>query len=169
MYKKYRRGANFVDGLDTALSVTSVGLAATGIGLLSTIIAVPIALGLQSGTIGCWLLGAGGKLVGRKLQAKVRKNDLIRGQAVLRLNIIADRISTVLTDDKITEEEFCLILSEVDKYNQMKAEIRGCQKQRCGLSEDEKNRLFRHARDEAMMTARAKLLEEIQAGTSSGT
>ena len=26
MYKKYRRGANVVDGIDTALSVTSVGL-----------------------------------------------------------------------------------------------------------------------------------------------
>ena len=52
----------------------------------------------------------------------------------------------------------------------MKAEIRGHQKQSGGLSEDEKkNRLFQRARDEAMMTARAKLLKEIQAGTSSGT
>ena len=33
----------------------------------------------------------------------------------------------------------------------------------------EKNRLFQRAKDEAMMTARAKLLKEIQAGTSSGT
>ena len=32
-----------------------------------------------------------------------------------------------------------------------------------------KNRLFHRAIDEAMMTARAKLLKEIQAGTSSGT
>ena len=39
MYKKYRRGANVADGTDTALSVTSVGLAASGFGLLSTIIA----------------------------------------------------------------------------------------------------------------------------------
>ena len=78
-----------------------------------------------------------------------------------KLNTSADRISTVLTDDKITEEEFHLILSEVDKHNQMKAEIRGRQKQSGGFSEDKKNRLFRRARDEAMMTARAKLLEEI--------
>ena len=32
-----------------------------------------------------------------------------------------------------------------------------------------KTRLFERARDEAMMTAPAKLLKEIQAGTSSGT
>ena len=52
---------------------------------------------------------------------------------------IADRISAALTDDKISEEEFRLILSEVDKYDQMKAEIRrGRQKEGGGLSENKK-------------------------------
>ena len=77
-------------------------------------------------------------MVGRGLQAKARKHDLIRGLAESKLNTIADRISVALNDNKITEEEFRLILSEVDKYNQMKAEIRGHQKQSGGLSEDEK-------------------------------
>ena len=152
-----------------ALLVTSVGLAASGVGLLSTIIAAPVAIGLQAGAIVCGLLGAGGKLVGRRLQAKARKHDLIRGLAESKLNTIADRISVALNDDKITEEKLRLILSEVDKYNQMKAEICGHQKHSGGLPEDEKNRLFQRARDGAMMTARAKLLKEIQAGTSSGT
>ena len=84
----------------------------------------------------CGLLGAGGKLVGRWLQANAREHNLIRGLAESRLNTFADRISTMLTDDKITEEEFRLIFSEVDKYNQMKAEIRGRQMQSDGLSED---------------------------------
>ena len=109
MYKKYRCGANFVDGFDTALSVTSVGLAASGFGLLSTIIAAPVALGLQAGAIVCGLLGAGGKLVGRRLQAKARKHDLIRCLAESKINTIADRISVALNDDKISEEEFRLI------------------------------------------------------------
>ena len=90
----------------------------------------------------CGLLEASEKLVGRRLKAKARKHDLIRRLAESMLNTIADRISTVLTDDKITEEEFRLILSEVDKYNQMKAEIRGRQKQRGGLSENEKTGYF---------------------------
>ena len=140
MYKKYRRGGNVVDEIDTALSVTSVGLAASGVGLLSTIIAVPVALSLQAGAIVCGLLGAGGKLVGRRLQAKARKHDLIHGLAESKLNTIADRISVALKDDNITEEEFRLILSEIDKYNQMKAEIRGRQKQ--SLSKDEKTDYF---------------------------
>ena len=146
-----------------------MGLAASGVGLLSTIIAAPVAVGLQTGAIVCWLLEAGGKLVGQRLQAKARKHDLIRGLAESKLNTIADRISFALNDNKITEEEFRLILSEVYKYNQMKAEIPGHQKHSGGLLEDGKNRLFQRARDEAMMTPRAKLLKEIQAGTSSGT
>ena len=76
----------------------------------------------------CGLLGVGGKLVGRRLQAKARKHDLIRGLAESKLNTIADRISVAPNDDKITEEEIRLILSEVDKDNQMKAGIRGPQK-----------------------------------------
>ena len=75
-------------------------------------------------------------MVGRRLQAKARIHDLIRGLAESNLNTIVDRISVALNDDKITEEEFRLILSEIDKYNQMKAEIRKRQKQ--SLSEDEK-------------------------------
>ena len=144
MYKRYRRGANDADGIDTALSVTSVGLAASGVGvgLLSTIIAAPFAIGLQARAIVCGLLGAGEKLVGRRLQAKDRKHDLISGLAKSKLNTIADRISVALNDDKITEEEFRLILTEVDKYNQMKVEIRGRQMQSGGLSESEKTGYF---------------------------
>ena len=168
IYEKYRRGASVADGIDTALSVTSVGLAASGVGLLSTITAATVAICLQVGAIVCGLVGAGRKLVGQRLQAYARKRNLIHGLAESKPNTIADHISVDLNDDKITEDEFSLILSEVDKYNQMKAEIRGHQKQSGGLSEDEKKTDYFSTRDEAMMTARTKL-KEIQAGTGSGT
>lgn len=169
LHKKYKRGINVVDGLGTALSMASVGLTASGIGLLSTIIAAPIAIGIQAGAVVCGLLGAGGKLVGRRLQAKAKKHDQIRVLAESKLNSIADRISVALDDDKISDEEFRLILSEIDKYNQMKSEIRGRQKQGVGLSETEKNHLIQRGRDEAMMTARTKLLEELHHAGTSGT
>ena len=67
--------------------MTSVNLAASGVGLLATIIAAPVALGLQAEVIVCRLLGGGGggvgggKLVGRRLQTKAKKHDLIRVKA----------------------------------------------------------------------------------------
>ena len=113
--------------------------AASGVGVLTTIIAAAVVVGLQAGEIACGLLGAGGRFICRKLEAKARKHDQIRVLAVAKLNSIADRISAALTDDKISEEEFRLILSEVDKYNQMKAEIRRGRQKEGGLSETEKN------------------------------
>ena len=96
------------------------GLAASGIGLLSTIIAMPVAIGIQAGTVVCGLLGASGKVLGRRLQAKATKHNQIRALAESKLNSVADRIAAALTDDKISDEEFRRILSEIDKYNQMK-------------------------------------------------
>ena len=124
-----------MDGLDTALSVASAGFAVSGAGAPTTIIAAPVAVGLQAGAIACGLLGAGGRFICRRLEAKARKHDQIRVLAVSKLNSIADRISAALTDDKISEEEFRQILSEVDKYNQMKAKIRRGREKEGGLSE----------------------------------
>ena len=50
--------------------------------------------------------------------AKAENHDQIR--ILAEPNTIADHISTALVDDKISDEEFCLILFEVDKYKQMK-------------------------------------------------
>ena len=116
-----------------------VGLDASGVGLLSNIIAAPVATGIQAGAIVCGLLAAGGKILGRKLQSKARKHDQIRVLAESELNSIADRISTALNDDKISDEEFRLIMSELEKYNQVKSEFRGRQKHG-GLSEEEKKK-----------------------------
>ena len=65
----------------------------SGVGVLTTIIAAPVAVGLQAGAIACGLLGAGGRFICRKLEAKARKHDQIRVLAVSKLNSIADRIS----------------------------------------------------------------------------
>ena len=51
----------------------------------------------------------------------------------------------------------------------MKAEIRRGRQKEGGLSETEKKRLMNLMRDEAMLTARTKLLEELQAAGNSGT
>ena len=169
LYKKYRRGANVVDGLDTRLSVAGAVMAATGVGLLTMLIATSIAIGLQAGAIASGLLGAGGRFIYRKLEAKPRKHDQIWVLAVSKLNSIADRISAALTDDKISEEEFRLILSEVDKYDQMKAELHRRHQKDGGLPETEKKRLMNLMRDEMMLTARGQLLEEPRAAGNSGT
>ena len=116
---------------------------------------------------------AGGSFVGSlkpKLGNMTKSGSCqIRVLAVSKLNSIPDRISAALTDDQISEEEFRLILSEVDKYDQMKAEIRRGRQKEGGLPETEKKRLMNLMRDEMMLTARGQLLEELRAAGNSGT
>ena len=54
LYKKYRRGANVVDEIDTALTVASVGLAAPGSCQLSLRCLSPLAFKLERLCAGCW-------------------------------------------------------------------------------------------------------------------
>ena len=83
--------------------MASMGLATSGIGLLSTIIAVPVATGIQAGADVCGLLGAGGKLIDRKLQGKAKNHNQIRVLADSKLNTIADHVSAAEADDKISD------------------------------------------------------------------
>ena len=72
---------------------------------------MPVAIGIQAGAIVCGLLGASGKVLGRRLQAKSTKHNQVRVLAESKLNSVADRISAALIDDKIFDEEFRRILS----------------------------------------------------------
>ena len=160
LYKKYRRGINAVDAVDTALISASMGMGIGGVGLLTTVIAAPVVLGLEIAALGCGLLGVAGKFIGRRLSVKAKKHDEVRVLAESKLNTIADHVSRALTDGQISDEQFRLIIDEAQKYTQMKAEIRtGAQKAHAAVTLDEetKNSLIQQGRDEA----RASLMEKL--------
>ena len=160
LYKKYRRGINAVDAVDTALISASMGMGIGGVSLLTTVIAAPVVLGLEIAALGCGLLGVAGKIIGRRLSVKAKKHDEVRVLAESKLNTIADHDSRALTDGQISDEEFRLIMDEAQKYTQMKAEIRtGAQKAHAAVTLDEetKNSLIQQGRDEA----RASLMEKL--------
>ena len=112
-----------------------------GAGLLCTIIAAPIVLGLECASLACGLLGVAGKFISRRLIVKAKKHDEIRVLAESKLNTITDYVSTALTDGKISDQEFRLVLSEVSKYHEMNNEIRTrTQKPHAAVLPDEKTK-----------------------------
>ena len=160
LYKKYRRGINAEDAVDTALISASMGMGIWGVGLLTTVIAAPVVLGLEIAALGCGLLGVAGKFIGRRLSVKAKKHDEVRVLAESKLDTIADHVSRALTDGQISDEEFRLIIDEAQKYTQMKAEIRtGAQKAYAAvtLEEETKNSLIQRGRDEARASFMKKL------------
>ena len=131
-----------------------------GAGLLCTIIAAPIVLGLECASLACGLLGVAGKFISRRLAIKAKKHDEIRVLADSKLNTITDHVSTALIDGKISDQEFRLVLSEVSKYHEMKDEIRTrTQKAHAAvvLDEETKNSLIQRGRDEARASFIKKL------------
>ena len=124
MYKKYRRAINVVDCADMVLVASSLGMGAAGVGLLSTIIAAPVVVALEAAAVACALAGIAGKYISRRLLVKAKKHDKIRVLALSKLNSITNVISNALRDERISPEEFKLVLGEMEKYGQMKASIR---------------------------------------------
>ena len=127
LYKKYKRSINITDGVETVLISTSVIL--TGI-----VLTIPIMFPLEIVAVVCGSLGACVKLVRRRLTSKAKKHNAIKVLAESKLNSVKDLISKALNDVQISDNEFKLILDELDKYNKMKDSIHSKQ---TGMSEDD--------------------------------
>ena len=116
--KKYHRAVKIVDGFDVALIGTTMGLGIGGLGLLSTIVAAPIVM--EGVALGTGALSIVGKYVNKNFSAKAEKHERIKALAVSKLNTIFSYISKALVDNKISDKEFQLILSELDKYRELR-------------------------------------------------
>ena len=56
--------------------------------------------------------------------SKAEKHERIKTIASAKLDTISSHISKALSDNKVTDEEFRLILEELEKYKVMKEEVR---------------------------------------------
>ena len=146
LYKKYHRGVNALDAVDTTLLTASMGMGIAGVGLLSTIVSAPIVLALEIAALACGTLGTAGKFISRRLAVKAKKHDQIRVLAESKLNSVADFVSTALVDGHISDEEFRLIVGEVTKYVEMKDKIRSSsRKAHSSVTIDEKTFLCKNS------------------------
>ena len=134
LYKKYKRGINITDGVDTCLISASVITAGVGF-------AAPIMLPLEIAAVVCGSLGVCVKLVRRRLHAKAQKHYEIKTMAETKLNTIKDLISKALQDGQISEIEFKMVLNEMEKYSKLKQEIK--ESKNSEISEAEKKQVNR--------------------------
>ena len=134
-----------------------MGLGIGGLGLLSTIVAAPIVIVMEGVALGTGALSIVGKYVNKKISAKAEKHERIKTLAVSKLNTISSYISKALVDNKISDEEFQLILSELDKYRELKEEVRRKSKKR--MDYELQQSLIEQGRQEARESIR-KLFEK---------
>ena len=128
--EKYFRAAKIVDNVDTVLITITIGAGAGGISLLSTIVAAPAVIAIEGVALFTGLLSIVGKYSVKKSTSRAEKHEKIKTIASAKLDTISSHISKALSDNKVTDEEFKLILEELDKYKVMKEEVRTKTKER---------------------------------------
>ena len=159
--KKYFRIANIVNIVDNALIITTIGAEGTSAVLLATGVGAPFALALGiSGAItgGISLIG---NIFSKKATTKAEKHLKIRTLAAAKLDTITTHISKALIDDFISNEEFNLIMEEMNKYKTLKEEVRSNTKKK--LKTEEEESLIEKGRQEARESFR-RLVEKNQGG-----
>ncbi len=147
LFKKYKKTINVTDGVDMTLISGSVIMGGIGI-------AVPFMLPLEIAAIVCGVAGVCVKFVRRRLHSKAQKHYEIKTLAESKLNSVKDLISKALNDGQISQQEFKMILDELDRYNSLKDKTRSKQS---GMSEVERKTLIEEGKAQALSAIQKKI------------
>ena len=159
--KKYFRIAKVVNMIDNTLITITIGTEGTGAVLLSTDVGAPFALALGISGVVTGAVSLIGNIFSKKATTKAEKHLKIKTLATAKLDTIASHISKALTDDFISNEEFNLIMEEMNKYKALKEEVRNNTKKK--LKTEEEESLIERGRQEARESFR-KLVEKNHGG-----
>ena len=155
--KKYFRISKVVNMIDNALIVITIGAEGTGAVLLSTGVGAPFALALGIIGVVTGAISLIGNIFSKKATTKAEKHLKIKTLATAKLNTIATHVSKAMMDDFISDEEFKLIMEEMEKYKALKEEVRSNTKKK--LKTEEEESLIEKGRQEARESFR-KLVEK---------
>ena len=155
--KKYFRIAKVVNMVDNGLITVTIGVEGAGAVLLATGAGAPlaVALGVSGAVTGA--ISLIGNIFSKKATTKAEKHLKIKTLASAKLDTIASHVSKALIDDFISNEEFNLVMEEMNKYKAMKEEVRNNTKKK--LKTEEEESLIEKGRQEARESFR-RLVEK---------
>ena len=122
--KKYNRSKGVLMNASSTCGILSCVLAAGGLGTslsgVGIIAAVP--LGVISGVFVC--ISITFQQISKRLSKKAVKHQNTITLAKSKINTIEDLVSKALRDNKISDEQFSLIIEELKNFEKLKSEIR---------------------------------------------
>ena len=122
--KKYKRCYNFLSRISTSTGTLSFCLSGSGVGTAFSGVGIPLAASLGGLGLFCGVVSVISGEAGKKVSRKVTKHEKTFSVCESKINSLKDRISKALADDMLSDEEFNNILAEMDKYHEMKKDIR---------------------------------------------
>ena len=122
--KKYKRCYNLLSRISTSTGTLSFCLSGSGVGTAFSGVGLPLAASLGGLGLVCGVVSVITGEAGKKVSRKVTKHEKTVSVCESKINSLKDRISKALADDRISDEEFENILAEMEKYHEMKKDIR---------------------------------------------
>ena len=122
--KKYKRCYNFLSRISTSTGTLSFCLSGSGVGTAFSGVGLPLAASLGGLGLICGVASVIAGEAGKKVSRKVTKHEKTVSVCESKINSLKDRISKALADDMLSDEEFNNILAEMEKYHEMKKDIR---------------------------------------------
>ena len=122
--KKYNRARGIFTKISVGCGVFSVILSASGLG--TSLTGFGAVVGIPLGVVGgiCGGISVGFGAASKRLSHKVSKHEQTVSLAKAKVNTINDLVSKALKDNVISEQEFSIILAELEKFEKLKLEIR---------------------------------------------
>ena len=127
--KKYKRSHSMAHTLAVGLGSLSVGLSSSALATALTGVGIVASPALAGVATFCGLASVGLAAVSKRLNRKVTKHEKIYTLAQAKHNSVNELVSQALADKQISDIEFRIITHEVEKYHELKAEIRAGVKQ----------------------------------------
>ena len=155
--KKYFRVARIINIADNTLIGVTICAEGAGAVLLSTGVGAPFAVVLGISGVATGAISLIGNIFVKKTTTKAEKHLKIKTLASAKLDTIASHISKAMMDNFINDEEFKLIMDEMNKYKAMKEEIKNNTKKK--LKTEEEEGLIERGRQEARESFR-RLVEK---------
>lgn len=124
LYKRYKKLLTAIVSIRYFFLLASVIFNVAGIGALSKIIQHDLAIYFESVSLGTDLLTMILLFIESRIIKKIEKHDEIHTLSASFLSILMDYFSKALDDGLISQEELTLILSEKDRYLELREAIR---------------------------------------------
>ena len=122
--KKYKRAKKVTNWSAACSSLISTAVSSASLASALSVVGLPAAIPL-GGVGGAFTLASSGLIVAsKKLDSKIKKHQAIVTLAIAKRDTVRRLHSKALADNKISDNEFQLIITEFEQYNVLKEDVR---------------------------------------------
>ena len=156
--KKFKRRASAMTISDTSVITAITVLEAASIATFVSGVGAPIGIALASTGLA---LGLGSAVIHKTqkiFDSKAKKHDKIKTLAESKLDSISALVSKAIEDAHISNQEYHLILKEIEHYRAMKDQIRSKSKRVVeAITEEQREAILAQGREEGKQAFLAKI------------